>query len=84
MKDINRLRVLLAEKEEDKEVGMRAVGRKPYNCFKMVYELLTTQFGDAFQNDGCVGCRTKPTDKHSSKETRERTVCLKQSPNVEF
>lgn len=57
--DVNRLKVVLAEKKRTNKWLCEQLGGKPVNCLQMVYEQFTARFADTCQDSKAVrgNCR---------------------------
>lgn len=50
-KDLNRLKVILAEKEEVQSLAIQRVGLFAYNCIQVVHKLITAPVGNVDEDN---------------------------------
>lgn len=72
-KDINRLKVVLAEKKANQQVVSPTIGQRPRNSVEMVYQHHATQFGNSCRDCQILGRRHKGFTVADKKKLSVRT-----------
>ena len=75
MRDINRLKILLAEKKKTNKWLCEQLGVNPTTV--LVYKFITAKFGNGSKNDGSLGCGHKSNNQSARKKVLNSCLCLK-------